>query len=341
MGLKIALCTPWKQRCGIYTYSRNLAEAIAKLGHEVKIVRLIRFGRKFPEYFRVLAESFPKDADIFVISHEYGLFQGREEIFYKTLKTLYPKTPLISIMHAVGVRLDTDSGIASTSNRIIVHNKYCAHRFGYPATIIAHGASPSETVPIEKAKRSFGIDPKIPIVGYCGFISQYKGLEQLIEAMIKVPKAALLIGGGWHTETDTSYILNLKQKSLEFLPRRCQWLGWVPDEELPTVYGAMDVVCYPSRFATESGALIMALSYGKAVLASRIAPFREKEKQGALMTFKNVKDLRRKIKRLLKDEKLRSSLEEGARNYAEENCWSKVAERHVALYKEVLNSQKT
>jgi glycosyltransferase involved in cell wall biosynthesis len=152
-----------------------------------------------------------------------------------------------------------------------------------------------------------------------------------------VPKAALLIAGGWHTETDTPYIMTLKQKSLEVLPSRCQWVGYIPDERLSAAYGAMDVVVYPSRYATESGALIMALGYGKAVLASNIEPFKEKEKVGALMTFKGVRDLTRKIKRLLKDEELRRQLEEGAKKYCEETSWNKIAEKHIALYKQLLS----
>jgi glycosyltransferase involved in cell wall biosynthesis len=130
--------------------------------------------------------------------------------------------------------------------------------------------------------------------------------------------------------------MNLKQKSLAALPGRCQWLGYVADEKLPTVYGAMDLVVYPSRFATESGALLMALSHGKAVLASNVPPFKEKEKLGALMTFKDVKDLRRRIKRLLKDKELRSKLEEGARRFSYQNRWEAVAKKHVELYKQLV-----
>jgi len=151
-----------------------------------------------------------------------------------------------------------------------------------------------------------------------------------------VPKAALLIAGGWHVQEETEYITQLKEVSLAALPNRCQWLGYVPNEQLPTAYGAMDLVVYPSRFSTESGALIMALSHGKAVIASNLPPFREKEKVGALMTFKGVKDLAAKIKRLLNDEELRRQLEQGAKKYVAETSWDKVAEKHIKLYEDLL-----
>ncbi|GAH01249.1 unnamed protein product, partial [marine sediment metagenome] len=146
--------------------------------------------------------------------------------------------------------------------------------------------------------RLVGIDERVPMVGYCGFISAYKGLEMLIDAVSKIPKSALLIGGGWHTDPGTPYIASINERSQKLLSTRCKWLGFVPDDELPMVYGAMDVVVYPSIIATESGALLMALSHGKAVIASRLAPFVEKEKLGALMTFKGVNSLAKKIRLL-------------------------------------------
>lgn len=113
------------------------------------------------------------------------------------------------------------------------------------------------------------------------------------------------------------------------------WTGYVHDEDMPSAYGSMDIVVYPSVFATESGALLTALGYGKAVIASNIPPFKEKEKDRALLTFNDLEDLRWKIRLLLNDEDARSKLESGARAYAEANSWSKVAEQHIELYREI------
>jgi glycosyltransferase involved in cell wall biosynthesis len=333
--LAVAVITPWKVRCGIATYSESLAKALAELGVEVYIVRLVRFGTKSPEILQNVVDTIPIDkVDLVHVEHEYGLYQNLEGGFYGALKRL--GKPILTTMHAIGVRWDVDQVIATTSDRVIVHNEFMARRLGHPCVIIPHGTKPSKCVEPDEAKRSLGIDPRVPIVGYQGFISSYKGLETLIEAMRGVPEAALLIGGGWHIEAETQYQMQLKQWSLEVLRGRCQWLGYVPDERLATVYGSMQIVVYPSRFITESGALLMALSHGKAVLASRLPPVREKEKLGALMTFRDVQDLRRKIRRLLRDEELRRRLEEGARAYAESVSWPRVAEKHISLYEDIL-----
>jgi glycosyltransferase involved in cell wall biosynthesis len=331
------MVTSWKVKCGIFTYTQNLVHALADLDVESYIVRLPRFGQKTPEMLQNIVDSIPVDkVDLIHVQHEYGLYQGLEGGFYAALKRL--GKPIITTMHAIGVRWDVDRVIASTSDKVIVHNEFCARRFGFSSVVIPHGTKPCEVPSAEEAKRSLGIDPRVPIVGYCGFISEYKGLETLFEAMVKVPKVAVLVGGGWFAGPGTAYIENLKQKSLAALPGRCQWLGYVADEKLPTVYGAMDLVVYPSRFATESGALLMALSHGKAVLASNVPPFKEKEKQGALITFKDVGDLRRKIKRLLRDEDLRMKLAEGAKRFSYQNRWEVVAKTHIKLYEDVLEA---
>jgi glycosyltransferase involved in cell wall biosynthesis len=260
-----------------------------------------------------------------------------EGVLYSKLKQL--AKPLVVTMHAVG-NYAIDKVVGDVSDKVICHNEFCARHFqGNPqkVVVIPHGCEPTQTPPMDECKRALGIDPRIPVVGYQGFISPTKGVEQLIQAMIDVKEAALLVGGGWFVGEETQYLMSLKQWSLNVLKGRCQWLGYVPDEKLATVYGAMDVFVYPSHFATESGALLTALSHGKAVIASNVPPFKEKEKLGALMTFKGVEDLKWKIKRLLKDEALRHRLEEGARKFAEQNSWVSVAEKHLSLYKAILN----
>jgi len=332
----VAMITPYNVRCGIASYSQDLAEALAELDVDVYIVRLPRFGQKFHDIFNAVAESVPVDkVDLVHVQHEYGLYTNLEESFYNILRRL--GKPVVTTLHAIG-NWDIDRVIADLSDRIIVHNEFCFKRFEFSdkTVIIPHGCRSVECPPKEEAKRVMAVPPKAPVVGYCGYISTIKGLEILISAMKEIPQAALLMCGGWHAGPDTSYITNLKAHSLEVLEGRCLWTGYVPDENLPNAYGAQDIVIYPSRFSTESGALLKALGHGKAVIASNIGPFAEKEEVGALMTFNDLEDLREKIRLLLTDGDARRKLEAGARAYAEANAWSKVAEKHLTLYEEVL-----
>lgn len=334
-SLKIAMITTWKARCGIADYSEHLAKALAKQNVDVYVIRIPRFGPKEPTIFQNVIERIPVDkVDLIHCQHEYGLFGALNKRFFPALETL--KKPIVTTMHAVG-NWDEDTAIMNSSQKIIVHNEFCRKRL--PKTdksiIIPHGMTPLQTPlpPPDACKARLKIHPKTPIVGYLGFVSKYKGLETLIDAVVKLPDAGLLIGGGWFVEEDTEYISSLKQRTLDVLPHRCQWLGYVAEEDLAVAYGAMDVLVYPSLFMTESGALLMALSHEKAVIASDLPPVREKD--GALTTFKDPNDLVEKIDLLLKDKGKRADLELGARKYALENSWEEVAKLHKALYQSI------
>ena len=339
MGLKVALISPWGKnvRCGIRTYSEKLACALANLDVEVYVVRYPRYGIRTSELLQAMVlDKIPvSQIDLVHVQFEYGLFyQNLEPSFFAGLKAL--QKPIVTTMHAVGIS-HVDRLVSEVSDAVIVHNRFCHQHFQgdrAKATIIPHGCEPKTCPPKEECKRSLGIDPRVPIVGYVGFIAPQKGVETLVEAMMKVPNAALLIGGGWHVEAETDYITRLKQWSLEVLKGRCQWLGYVPDERLATVYGAIDVFVYPSVVASESGALLTALSHGKAVIASDVPPFREKI--DTVIIFKDVDDLADMIKLLLTDEAARRESEERAMAYAETHSWSVVAQKHLLVYNHIL-----
>jgi len=334
------MITPWNVKCGISTYSRSLVNAIANHGHEVYIIKLPRFGHLNQATLQNVVDSIPTDKiDLTHVQHEYGLYRSLEKSFYSSLKSL--GKPKFTTMHAIRIWA-IDHVVSTASDKVIVHNEFCQGRFAGESIIIPHGASPLKTPPppIVECKKSLGISPKVPVVGYLGFISTYKGLETLINAMVKVPKAGLLIGGSWHTEEETVYIFGLKELTLKLLSKRCHWLGYISDEDMGRVYASMDCLVYPSRYATESGALITALGNGKAVIANALKPFIEKEKAGALITFKqdSVDDLARKIRKLLRDKKLQRRLEEGAKKYCEKTAWPTIAKQHIELYQDLVSA---
>lgn len=331
--MNIAMVTTWADKCGIYTYSKNLAPAIAKLGHEVYIVRIPFHGQKTYETLYNLVENIPRNADVIHIQHEYGLYQNNEPNLYQALKLL--KKPIVTTMHAVG-QVQIDEAISNCSDRLITHNEYCKSRLDFPSTVIPHGCAMMPTADEGISKRKYGIPPEAPIVGYLGYISAYKGLETLIEAMKNVKGAALAIAGGSHSTQDSEYLNRLKERTLRDLQGRCVWLGYIPEQDLRFAYATMDLLVYPSRYATESGALLTAMGYGRVVLASRLPPFVEKEKQGALATYSNVSELQEAIKILIANKEQRASIKEKAKAYCEKNSWENVAKMHVDLYGEVL-----
>ena len=337
-NLKIAVISPFFNKCGIATYSEYLCKALGELDIEVYGIKLPRFGEKTPEILQNVVDKIPKDISVIHCQHEYGLYQFLEKPFYAMLKLL--GKPIVTTVHATGYK--NDATISEGSDRVIVHNQFCADRFRYPSVIIPHGTSLVKCPEKDACKKTYSIDPRIPVVGYLGFIAEMKGLETLISAITKVPNVALLICGGWHLGEGTQYIWDLKEKTLQALQGRCQWAGFIPDEQLSVAYGSMDILVYPSIGMSESGALLLAMSHGKAVISTSLQPNLEKEKLGALMTFKtnDVEDLASKIELLLSNNEQREKLERGAISYCEGVEWPKIAQLHIDLYNEVLAEVK-
>lgn len=334
--MDIALVTPWMTRCGIATYSKALAEELANLDNRIYVVRLNRFGIKTVEYFETLATRRIPTVDILHVEHEYGLFSGGEGAFYSRLRAMHELLPIVTTMHTTGNPIP-DQVVAQNSDELVVHNEYCKHRFGYDCHVIPHGVKPRECEDKIEAKKKLGIDPETPVVMLFGFISPYKGIESAIRTVgLEFPDVKLLVVGGWHTQIETNYMITLKRMSEQYAPNQALWLGWVPNKELPTMFGASDVCLYCNKFMSESGALLTMIGFGKCVLASNLPPNREKETKEALMCFENEGDLIRKLERLLTNPELRAKYEEGARNYAKEFSWEKIAEKHIKVYEDLL-----
>ena len=330
--MKVAMVTPWKVRCGIATYSEALVHELSKLGAEVYIVRLHRLGEKTAEYFETLASRRIPKVDLIHVQHEYGLYRGGEPHFYGALPFSGP-TPVVTTMHGVGIP-QPDQMVFENSDEVIVHNDWCKRAFGHDCRVIPHGVQLGTPVEKEEAKRSLGLEG--PVVTVFGFIGPYKGVETAIRTIgLDFPGVNLLMAGGWHVERETNYIAQMKQLANSVAPGRVHWTGWVPPEKLPTIFGATDVVLYCNKAATESGALLTALGYGKCTLAHSLPPIKEKEKKGALMTYDTEGQLIMHLEQLLEDTGLRAKYEEGARRYAEENSWDKVAQLHIDLYGEL------
>lgn len=345
-SLKVAMLTSWMVKCGVATYSYELTKALAQLDVETYVVCLNRFGQKDPEYYEYYAREIPKDVDLVHVQHEYSLYSWQEETFYRSLLEHFSdafgkKLPIVTTMHAAGLNFRSDDTVSRFNDVVIVHNQYCANIFKHPCHVIPMGCKPL-TKPLPDAndgKKRWGVKPDTPTIGMFGFLTEYKGLELAVDVIEKIPDAELLLGGGWHIDVKTPYIQKLQSYAYAKAQRRVKFLGYVDDEDLPLFFSACDVIIIAHRFITESMALTAALSHEKPVLAVDLNPFKEKEELGTLVTFHDVNDLLPKAKALLADEELRRNLSEAAKKYAEDNSWSKIAEKHKKLYLQLTHGE--
>lgn len=327
----VAMCAPWLVKCGVASYSYYLANALGREGCDVKVVRMNRFGVRDEYYFRNYAEEVPLDVDVIHVQHEYGLFDWMEEHFYRTLKDRMTERiiPIVTTMHATG-NLRVDRVVRDCSQEVIVHNQFGKGQFTHPCAIIPMGVQKVKTATPEASKRRWAV--KGNTVGFFGFLSPYKGLEDVIAAVAELPDVTLLVGGGWHIQTRTPYINHIKQYADTVAPGKVRWLDYITSEDEPYYFGACDIMVFGHKFISESMSLLTALAYGKPTIARGLPSFREKERFQVIATFQTVPELKGKIAALLKEPKLRDVLIKKATLYAETNSWSKTARKHISLY---------
>lgn len=191
----------------------------------------------------------------------------------------------------------------------------------------------------EATLRSFGIDSCKSIVLWQGIIFPYKGIDLLLNAWQKVEatdkNACLVIAGTGAPELleqirDQVSKLGLKNVHLHF--------RFISTEELVGLYRAADIVVYPYRAITTSGALATGLALGKTIVASDLPVFRElltSGKNALLVDPQDSDALGRAISELMQDDDLRRRLAENVQqmNFGDRS-WLTIAEKTIQVYRQ-------
>jgi len=214
--------------------------------------------------------------------------------------------------------------------------------FAVPETkvsVIPHGPFFYDlpTAGTEQALAAFALEPGKPMVLWQGIIFPYKGVDLLLTAWkqveMRVPEALLLIGGTGAPEL----LEQIRAQVAELgLTRVKMEFRFVSAEELVALYRAADVVVYPYRAITTSGALATGLALGKTIAASDLPVFREllTDGENALLTPPLDTDaLGAALVRLLEDPALRERLAERVRSmrFGDES-WLSIAAKTRAVY---------
>lgn len=120
-----------------------------------------------------------------------------------------------------------------------------------------------------KAARSrLGVPDDALVFLFLGNIRPYKGVQQLVRDFkaVSTPRMRLIIAGEVLTDALRREIEAEigGSETIDFRPR------FVPDSEVQTYMTAADAVVFPYTKALTSGALILAMSFGRACIAPRI-----------------------------------------------------------------------
>jgi glycosyltransferase involved in cell wall biosynthesis len=112
--------------------------------------------------------------------------------------------------------------------------------------------------------------------------------------------------------------------------------GFVPEELLPAVYSAAEVLAFPSLYEGFGLPILEAMACGTPVVASRASCLPEVAEGAALMIDPTSVDaLTESLEQLLTDDTLRARLVKGGRQRASEYSWQRAAEQLLDVYRRV------
>jgi glycosyltransferase involved in cell wall biosynthesis len=235
---------------------------------------------------------------------------------------------------------------------IICHSDHIAERlqrdFNVPTSkidVIPHGPFFYD-LPTPGAKdilRNFGLNNPNPLVLFQGLIFPYKGVDLLVDAWqlveSEMDEPHLIIAG-----TGSPELLDQLREQIQTLGLRRVHLQFrfISTEELVTLYRAADIVVYPYRAVTTSGALATGLALGKTIVASDLYVFREllvNGKSALLIDPCDKKQFASALIRLSKDRQLRADLSSEVENLQfGDQSWEAIALKTIQTYDKVLSN---
>jgi len=244
------------------------------------------------------------------------------------------------------------SDLYSEVDAIICHSDHIAERlqrdFNVPAAkidVIPHGPFFYDlpTPGANEIMRNFGLESLNPLVLFQGIIFPYKGVDLLLEAWQLVESELdgphLIIAG-----TGSPDLLDQLREQIQMLGlnRVHLQLRFISTEELVTLYKAADIVVYPYRAVTTSGALATGLALGKTIVASDLSVFRElliDGKSALLIDPQDKNQFASALIRLAKEPQLRVDLSsEIEKLQFGDQSWEGIACKTIETYDKVLSS---
>lgn len=149
-------------------------------------------------------------------------------------------------------------GISTRNVYEIPHGTYAD---GYPPPLEQHDARSKLGWPVNRR-----------VVLFVGLIRPYKGIPQLIEAFTRLQRddVDLVIAGKCQDDAlGHTVALAARDARIRYVP------GYLDTHEVATYLSAADIVCLPYERVTTSGSALLALAFGRAIVAPRLGSLRD------------------------------------------------------------------
>ena len=373
--MKIAYVSTYlPQQCGIATYTDYLIRGLKEVNHtlEIKVVAEKGAAPVKQERFEVVPcwdrnedyvepiLSNVKDVDIVHIQHEYNIYNFDDRL-PNVLEGLNgsAKKKIITI-HCVRPGQFSERGvldenfvkrIAELADKVILHldsQKAILERLGIPSEkihVIPHGTALSNAdKQISRARLKLPEEGKIILM--FGFVKPFKGmhvaLKVLDEIREEVEDVYLFIAGSLAPNAskegrDYVEFVSKRIKELELHDKVIFPNRFIPNEDIPFIFGASDVVLLPyyHEDRSASGSIHLAIGAKKPVIASRIPKFEELKNicDELLVIPYSTSMIARTVIRLFEDKEFEQYVLDRMERYRRAISWPVIASQHMELYR--------
>ncbi|WP_456321333.1 glycosyltransferase family 4 protein [Palaeococcus sp. (in: euryarchaeotes)] len=376
--MRIALVSDWyyPKVGGVASHMHNLALKLRESGNEVAIVtnywttgkeqELEEKGIeliKIPGMISPLLEinlsfginsseelfEYLKDFDVIHSHHAFTpLSLKAAKAGRKMKKATLLTTHSISFAHesklwkALGLSFPIFSHYLKFPHRIIAvsnaSKSFIEHFTDTPIRVIPNGVDDKKFHPKwnkERIKEEYGVEGDVVL--YVSRMSYRKGPHILLNAFSRLKEGTLvMVGSG-----DILPFLKAQAKFLG-IEERVKFMGYVPSDELPKMFGMADIFVLPSVTAEAFGIVILeAMASGVPVISTDVGGIPEivgGSRGGLLIPPSNEDALKEAMEKLLTDEKLREELGENGRKAVEKRySWDVVARNVEETYECVLS----
>lgn len=367
---KVAIIDPVGEKAGMNYYNLGLLGGLSELGVETHLFSNSQLAKEqvvlhpyFGLFFQNKAWQAWRETTAFirsfikckVLKMDYVVMHVFSTQFFTFLFFLIAKMMglrIIAIAHDVSSLAADDNDrnkqwiYNKLSYKVVVHNEFSLQELkkvllpnsDERVAVIQQGgylslvnSEVTKAVAIEK----LGLDQSKKHILFFGQIKQSKRLDVLIQSMVEVPEAVLIIAGKpW--KADFSQYQKLID-DLGLADRVVQMVRFVTDEERELLMKAADIAVFPYEEIYQSAALLMAMTYGLAVITSDISAFKEvitDGENGRIFTSGDAGDLGVVLRGVLSDEAVLCRLQESAyQTIHEDFSWLNIADK----YKKTLN----
>lgn len=200
------------------------------------------------------------------------------------------------------------------------------------------GSYPDEVGKAE-ARDRLGVDEDAFLFVYFGQIREYKEVPALVRAFdaLDAPDARLLVAGNPYTDAIEARVSDLVAET----DGARAVLEFVPNEEVQLYMNAADVVTLPYREIMTSGSVLLAMSFGRAVVAPSLGCIPALvDEDGAFLYDRAKPDGLREAMRAARDAGPARLEQMGAANYevASGLVWDEVGAETVGIYERALGT---